>query len=94
MSHWVVDASAAVEILLRTETGERAWAVIESGPSAWGFNSSRAWRAAILGRSKGHRLHYADQVKDAFAWAPPSPDCSRPPERGRRGCRGRAGRLG
>ena len=31
MSHWVVDASAAVEILLRTETGERAWAVIESG---------------------------------------------------------------
>ena len=31
MSLWVVDASAAVEILLRTEIGERAWAVLEGG---------------------------------------------------------------
>jgi predicted nucleic acid-binding protein len=31
VSLWVVDASVVVEILLRTEIGERAWAVIEPG---------------------------------------------------------------
>ena len=31
MSTWVVDASVAVEILLRTPTGDQAWTMIETG---------------------------------------------------------------